>query len=348
MPVIVATVEEKDTPVTVNSIGRVLPLATVTVKPQVGGKIAEVHFEEGQQVKKDDLLFVIDKRPSEIALQQAQAMLEQARASAANAGRQSSRYNSLNRAGSVAKEEVDQIRTAEQTAQAAVKNAEAAVEAAQLQLDYCDVRSPQTGRTGKRLADPGNVVTANTTELVVINQIDPIQVSFTIPERFLSALKQNVSAGMVARATPEGAHGIEGKVIFLDNAVAPASGTIELKAVFDNADAVLWPGQFVQVELILSMEKNAILTPARALQNGQLGQFVFVVKGDGSAEVRKVELDRVVGELAVIRSGLIKGERVVIDGQSRLTPGARMEIKTGLADGKEAVAAKRPDQGGKL
>lgn len=333
VPVLAGEVVRADVPLIVRAIGAVRPPATVTIKPQVGGQIAEVHFKQGQEVKKGDLLFTIDKRPFEVAYAQAQAALDQARAQATNAEDQSNRYKTLSKTGAVAAEQFEQIKLTLRTTAAAVKAAEAGLRNAQLQLDYCDIRAPLEGRVGKFLVDPGNVVQANQTDLVIINQLDPIEVQFAVAERYLGEIRRYSGEGeLKVVAIPDGKElaPVEGKLIFVDNSVKSATGTIELKGVFANNPKVLWPGQFVDVELWLTTDRDAVVAPSSAVQGGQEGQFVYVIKPDLTVEARKVIVARVNDESAVIREGLKGGEKIVIDGQSRLGPGAKVEIKTGL------------------
>lgn len=333
VPVLAAEVSQKDVPVVVRAIGQVNPKATVAVKPQVTGQIAEVHFEEGQNVKKGDLLFTIDKRPFEAALEQARAALQQAEAQGKNATQQARRYSELGRSGTVAREQVDQLRTGATSAEASVAAAKATLRAAQLQVEYCEIRAPIDGRAGRFLVHPGNVVRANETDLVVLNQIQPIEVSFAVAERYLGEVREANRSGKVkVRATPDGAEGrpAEGALSFVDNSVKATSGTIELKGLFENEELVLWPGQFVNVELQLRIQEDALVTPVRAVQSGQNGNHVFVIKPDQTVEVRSVDLDRTREDEAVIAKGVQAGERVVIDGQNRLTPGAKVEIRPSL------------------
>jgi multidrug efflux system membrane fusion protein len=343
VPVLVGEVLRQDVPLIVKAIGAVRPPATVTIKPQVGGQIAEVHFKQGQEVKRGDPLFSIDRRPFAVAYAQAQAALEQARAQAVNAEDQSARYKALSKTGAVAAEQFEQIKLTLRTTAATVKATEAGVQNAQLQLDYCDIRAPLEGRVGKFLVDPGNVVQANQTDLVVINQLDPIEVQFAVAERYLGEIRRYSGEGeLKVVAVPDGKElrPVEGKLIFVDNAVKSATGTIELKGVFANNPKVLWPGQFVGVELWLTTDRDAVVAPASAVQAGQEGSFVYVIKPDQTVEVRKVVVARVNDDAAVIREGLKGGEKIVIDGQSRLGPGAKVEIKTGL--GPEPVPRATP------
>ncbi len=334
VPVLAADVVRKDVPLIVKAIGSVHPPASVTIKPQVGGQIAELHFKEGQELKKGDRLFTIDKRPYEVALQQAQASLDLALAQAANAEDQSARYKTLSKTGAVAAEQFDQIKTNLRTTAAAVKSAEAVVRNAQLQVEYCDIRSPLEGRAGKYLVDAGNVVQANQSDLVVINQIDPIEVTFAVAERYLGEIRRYAAEGeLKVVAVPDGKElrPVEGQLVFVDNSVKSATGTIGLKARFANNPKVLWPGQFVDVELWLTTDRDVVVAPTAAVQTGQTGQFVYIIQADQTVEARIVVLARATEDDAVIREGLKGGEKIVLDGHSRLGPGARVEIKPGLS-----------------
>ena len=349
VPVLAAEVIQKDMPVMVRAIGSVNPQATVSVKPQVTGQIAEVHFTEGQSVKKGDLLFTIDKRTFEAELEQARAALEQAGAQESNATQQARRYAELGKSGTVAREQVEQLRTGATAAGASVASAKAAVRAAELQLEYCEVRAPISGRTGKFLVHPGNVVRANETDLVVVNQIQPIEVSFAIAERYLGEVRAAMDGGklaVTAKADALNAQEAHGELSFIDNAVKATSGTIDLKGVFGNDPLILWPGQFVDVALRLRLQPDALVTPARAVQSGQKGNHVFVIKPDQTVELRPVVMDRTIGDEAVIEKGIQAGEKVVVDGQNRLTPGARVEIRSALGAPPAATGKSAPE--GKL
>ncbi len=333
VPVLASRAEQKDVPVILEAIGRVRPPASVAIKAQVGGQIAKAHFTEGEEVKEGDLLFTIDPRPFEVALALARAAFAQAQAQAKNAREQAARYASLGETGTVPREQADQFQNTAVAAEAAVQAADASVNNAQLQLDYCAVLAPLSGRTGRVLVDPGNVVRANETDLVIINQIQPIEVLFSLAERHLPEVQQQLREDRLkVVANPEGQKEAraEGELRFVDNAVKPTSGTIDLKATFENADRVLWPGQFVSVELWLRIERGVWVVPAKAVQTGQKGPFIYVVQADRTAQPRNVVVKRTVRGQAVIAQGLQSGETVVTDGQSRLVPGARVEIKAGL------------------
>ena len=361
IPVTVDAVQQKDMPVQLNAIGTVESYATVSVYSQVGGVLTQVNFTEGQEVKKDELLFLIDPQPFQIALQQAEANL--ARDSAqynqaqANLARDSAqfehaqvelqRYAELLEAGVVTKQDYEQIRTNKESLsatiladQAAIKTAEganladrAAIETAKIQLGYCSVHSPMAGRTGSLLINQGTVLKANDKALVVINQLSPIYISFSVPEQELSQLKKYMALKTLkveAIIPNEQEHRVTGTLSFLDNAVDRTSGTIRLKSLFANPDRRLWPGQFVSVMLTLTTDINAVVVPTEAIQTGQQGQYVFVVKPDHTVESRPVVVRRTYEHESVIEKGLQPGETVVTDGQLRLTPGAKVEIQNAV------------------
>lgn len=345
VPVLVAEAVRKDMPVSLRSIGRVSSEATVSVKPQVTGRITALHFAEGQDVQAGDVLVTIDPRPFEVALAQARADLSQATIGAKNASDQAARYTQLDRAGGASKEQLEQFVTAAKQAASQVESAEAAVQKAGLELEYCTIRAAISGRTGKHLVTPGNVVTANQTDLVVINQIAPIDVTFTLPEKHLAAVQSGMASGSLAvRAVVEGQERREaqGTLRFLDNTVKALSGTIDLKASFPNDPQLLWPGQFVSVVLDLEVQKDALVIPSHAPQAGQDGLFVFVVQADQTVAVRPVAVARTVRGEAVISEGLQPGDQVVTDGQSRLAKGARVQVKESLeAAAAEAISGKK-------
>lgn len=329
VPVVIAEVIRKDVPVTVRAIGRVTSPASVSVKPQVTGLISEVHFTDGQPVTKGDLLFTIDKRSFEVAVDQARAAMAEADTKAKNAADQAKRYTALDRTGGVSKDEVAGYEAAAKAALSTVQVAAAAVKNAELQLEYCSIRAPIDGRVGKALVTAGNVVTANQTELAIVNQIAPVEVTFAVAEQQLTAVQKSMEKGrpkVTARTSGVDRQTTEGELTFIDNAVKAATGTLELKASFRNDPQVLWPGQFVGVRLEVGVDRNAVVAPAAAIQEGQDSSFVFIVRENNTAEMRPVVVDRTANEETVIRSGLEGGEKIVIDGQSRLTTGSTVEI----------------------
>jgi len=389
VPVGVAVVEQKAMPVQIQAIGTVEAYSVVSVRAQVGGELMRVHFKEGDDVRKGDLLFTIDPRSFEAALAQAQAnlakdtgLVQQARAQlerdrakvaqtqaalardqaqAKNAEVEAARYAELLKRGLIAQEQADQFRTtaeslshtviadeadiksAEETvradeaainsAQQAVRADEAAVDNAKIQLGYTTIRSPIDGRTGSLMLHEGNVVRAsgtNDSTLVVINQVQPIYVSFTAPQQQLPTIKRYMADGKLeVRALPGGEpKPLRGVVTFIDNAVDQTTGTIRLKATFQNEEKRLWPGQFVNVDLTLTVDPEAIVVPAAAVQSGQQqSQYVFVVKDDSTVDVRKVTVKRTQGGETIIGEGLKAGESVVVDGTPRLVAGAKVEVR---------------------
>ncbi|MGZ4733104.1 MAG: efflux RND transporter periplasmic adaptor subunit [Terriglobales bacterium] len=331
VPVLAATVEQKAVPLQLKAIGAVEAYSNVSVKTQVTGELVGVHFNEGADVSKGQLLFTLDKRPFEAALKQAQGMLSRDQAQAANARNQANRSRELNQAGVVSKEEYDRIQSEADALDAAVVADQAAVENARVQLVYCSIYSPINGRTGPLLIHQGNMIKANDTPfLVSINQVQPIYATFTVPEQNLADIKRYSGREKlrVQAFIPNDTRPAAGWLSFIDNTVDQATGTIKLKGEFSNADRRLWPGQFVDVVLTLAQQPNAIVVPSQALQNGQQGQFVFVVKPDMTVEARPVILDRSTDGQAVISKGLAPGEQVVTDGQLRLVPGVtKVELK---------------------
>ena len=344
VPVTVAQVERKTVPLEIESIGTVIAATTVQVRSQITGEMTAVHFKEGDDVKRGQLLVSLDRRPLEAALQQAQATLARDEAQAKNARAQSTRYLDLQQRGIATREQVDQM-TAQAAALDATVNADrAAVDNAKVQLDYASITAPITGRTGLLQVHPGNLVRANdTTAIVTINRITPVYVSFAVPEAQLPDLKRYMARGQLnvrARAPDEPGGPSIGRVNFIDNAVDVTTGTIKVKGTFPNEDRRLWPGQFVNVTVTLSQEPNAVVVPAPAVQVGQQGQYVFVVKTDQTVELRPVTVARSNGTDAVIKDGLKAGETVVTDGQLRLVPGSRISVKESTgAEGAQKAAS---------
>lgn len=331
-PVIVATVVAKSVPVQVQAIGNVEAMSTVTIKAQISGQLFGVHFREGDFVKKDQLLFTIDKAPFEADLRRAEGTLARDQAMAENARIDSERMTSLAKAGVISTQQVEASVANANALKAAVAADKAAVETARINLEYTKIYSPITGRTGNVTVKPGNLVKANDVPiLVTINQIEPIYVSFSIPEQQLAELKQ-YSAGkaLTVQAALQGTgQKFDGKLTFIDNAVDTTTGTIKLKATFDNRQHALWPGQFVDVGLTLTSQANAIVIPSAALQTGQNGTFVYVVEPDMTARVQPIKVARTAGDESVIASGLQAGQRVVVDGQLQVLPGGKVNIKSG-------------------
>lgn len=330
VPVSVAQVVKKAVPIELRAIGNVEAYSTVSIKAQVSAQLMEVHFREGQDVKKGDLLFTLDKRPFEAALQQAQANLTRDRAQAQIAEVQAQRYAKLFQEGVVPKEQFDQLKANAEASQASVKADEASAEYDKLQLQYCSIYSPVDGRTGVLMVHVGNLVKANDVPiLVVINQIQPIYVDFSVPEQYLAEVKRYMASGkLTVEADLAGNPSPEmGVLSFVDNTVDQTTGTIKLKGTFTNAQRRLWPGQFVNSVLRLAEQENAVVVPSQAVQTGQDGQYVFVVKANQTAESRKVVVGRSQGAETVIAQGLAPGETVVTDGQLRLVDGSKVQVK---------------------
>ena len=328
--VTVARVAQENVPVRLRAIGNVEAYLTVAVKARVDGQIVAVNFAEGQPVKKGEVLFRIDPRPYEAALRQAEANALRDRAARGQARSQERRYQDLLAKNFVSKEAYAQIRTNAETAEATAKASQAALENARLNLEYCTIRSPLDGYVGRVLLQAGNLVKANDTNpLVVINQVRPIYVNFAIPEQYLPEIrKRNSEAALRAEVIPAdpAAPHAEGRLAFIDNAVDPSTGTIRLRAQFDNEDARLWPGQFVNLSLQLFEQSDAIVIPAQAVQNGPDGQYVYVVGDDMLAQMRPIKVQRTDASRAVVAQGLSRGERVVTRGQLRLAPKTRVQI----------------------
>jgi membrane fusion protein, multidrug efflux system len=330
VPVTVGTAARQDVPLEVRAIGHVEPYSTVSLKARVGGEVTKVGFKDGQDVKKGELLFQIDPRPYGALLAQTRAQLERDRAVAKNAEEDSRRYADLVQKDYVTREQYDATRSNAAAAMATVKADEAAVENARLQLSYCAVTAPISARAGSVLVYPGNQVKGNDDKpLVVLNQIQPVYVSFAVPESSLAAIRQHARPGqnLSVAASASGNPAQTGELTFLDNTVDPTTGTILLKATFPNQNEVLWPGEYVDVVLRLATEPGAIVVPSQAVQTGQAGQYVYVVKNDLTVESRPVTVSRMHGPLAIVTNGLQPGERVVTDGQLRLAPGSKVEIK---------------------
>ena len=330
-PVHVASVERKPLPLTLDSIGAVEPSRTVSVRSQVTGTLQKIAFHEGQDVKTGDLLFQIDPRPFQNALQSAQADLQRAKVQLDNARSQSARYSALNSESAISKEQFQSVEDNARTAAAQVLSGEAAVANAQLQLDYCSIRAPIDGRTGSFGAHEGDLISSgNATPLVVINQLSPTYVSFSVPQQYLGSLSRyQAAAPVLVTAIPPGPDAVreEGELTFIDNAVDTTTGTIRLKATFPNTAHNLWPGQFATIRLTLATPE-VISIPSAAVQSDQQGQHVFVVKQDKTAEFRPITIERTSGGETVVSKGLKEGEIVVTEGQLRVVPGKPVDIKT--------------------
>jgi len=330
VPVTVAPVVQETVPIELRAIGNVEAYSTVALKARVDGQIVEVNFREGAPVKKGEILFRIDPRPYEAALRQAEANALRDVSARNQARSQDRRYQDLLEKNFVSKEAYAQIRTNAETAEAVAKASQAALENARLNLEYCTIRSPLDGYVGKALLQAGNLVKANdVSPLVVINQVRPIYVNFALPEQNLPEVRrfQGLSKLAVeALSSDPQQPSTQGQLIFIDNAVDPSTGTIRLRAQFGNADAALWPGQFVNVSVRLYEQADALIVPAQAVQTGPEGQYVYVVGDDLLADLRRIKVQRIDGERAIVASGLAKGDRVVTRGQLRLGPKTKVQL----------------------
>jgi membrane fusion protein, multidrug efflux system len=335
VPVTVDRVVEKEMPLEINVVGAVEAYSTVAVRAQVTGELKAVNFQQGDDVREGQVLFTLDHRPLEAALNQAEANLQRDTAQAANAKVIAQRMDDLVERGVGTREQRDTARTTAAALEAVVGANQAAVENAKVQLQYATIRAPIAGRTGALMVHAGNLVRANDqTPLVVINQVTPIYVSFGIPEALLSDLRRYMAERpLQVQAIPanDPAPAATGQITFVDNAVDQTTGTIRVKATFPNTNRRLWPGQFVNVGVRLSSDPHAIVVPSVAVQAGPDGQYVFVVKSDQTVEMRPVTVARTAGRETVLKEGVKPGETVVIDGQLRLVPGSRITVKAGAA-----------------
>ncbi len=354
VPVTITQVVQKDVPVDIQAVGNVEAYSTVSIRSQVSGELTNAHFREGDFVKKGEQLFNIDPRLLEAQLNEAQSNLTKAEAQLAQAEAtltrdiaqekylqsEAIRYNSLYEHGLISKEQAEQVqsnaeaaaaasgadRAAVQSARAAVEAGKAAVQNSKVTVGYTTIFSPIDGRTGNLNVKQGNVVTANSMELMTINQVQPIYVTFAVPEARLPAIKKSLP---VMVSTQDGSAQLErGEITFIDNAVDTTTGTIKLKGTFANAEHKLWPGEFVRVTVRLATQPNALVVPNQVVQTGQEGSYVFVVKPDRTVETRPVVPGNRVDQELVIEKGLEAGETVVLEGQLRLAPGSRVQITT--------------------
>ena len=328
IPVTAGTVATQDVPVFLNGIGTVQAYNMVAIKSRVDGQIVKVDFKEGQDVKEGEPLFQIDPRPFQAALEQAQAAKQKDEAQLVGAQLDLDRYEKLIGSGWQTRQSYDQQKATVGQLQAAIKGDEAQINTAKLNLSYSDIRSPIDGRLGAKLVDKGNLVHANdNTPLVTITEVKPIFVSFTLPQETLDAVRENQNKGPLAVQAFSGEGKIqlaEGKLTLIDNAIDQATGTIHLKARFDNDDERLWPGEFVSLRLILSTRGGVATVPQQTVQAGPNGHYAYVIKPDNTVERRAVEVASIQDGIAVITKGLAAGERVVVDGQFRLTEGVRV------------------------
>ena len=339
--VTVATAITKDVPVYLDEVGRCVAREAVSVQPQVSGRITAIHFTDGADLKKGDLLFTIDQRPFEAQLHSAEATLAQQRAALDLAKLQFERAAGLIGTKAIAQSDYDTRKNAVDVAAAQVRQSEAAVETARLNLEYTSIRSPINGRAGHRLVDIGNVVAANSTALLSIQRVDPIYSDFTVTENDLSEVRRHMTRGglkVEVRLPDEPDKPVLGELTFLDNAVQDATGTVMLRATVPNPNHRLWPGQFVKVRLVLNTLPGAVLVPAAAPQMSAKGSFIYVVKEDATAELRPVKLGQRQGDLLVIEQGVKPGERVIVSGQLTVMPGAKVHVNQQNANDSSGTA----------
>ena len=334
MPIVAAAAVKGDMPVTLNALGTVTPLITDTVVTQINGQLVQVAFKEGQEVQKGDFLAQIDPRPYQAALEQLQGQLLKDQALLLGARIDLARYQKLAAQNSIAQQQADDQLYLVHQYEGTVKSDEAQVDNAKLNLDYCHIVAPATGRIGLRLVDPGNYVqTTNATGIAVITQMKPISVIFSLPEDYLPEVLKRISAGATLQVTAFDRSGREklatGKLETLDNQIDPTTGTIKYRAIFDNNDEALFPSQFVNIQLLLDTMKGATVISNAAVQRGAPGTFVYVVKPDDTVTVQKVTLGPSSGEEVAITAGLQPGEQVVVDGADKLREGAKVRVVTG-------------------
>jgi multidrug efflux system membrane fusion protein len=342
-PVSLAAAETRDVPVYIDQVGKCVAHEVVSIQPQVSGRIIEIHFTDGAEVRADDVLFTIDPRPYRAQLEAAEASLAQARAVLELAKIEFARVKDLVNSKSVSRSDYDTKRNGVLVAEAQIRQSEAAVQTARLNLDHCSIRSPIGGRAGQRLVDLGNVVGPGSGPLLVIQKLDPIYAEFTIAENDLSSVQRGMAQGPLkveVRLPEEPEAPREGELTFLDSAVQAETGTVKLRATVPNGDRRFWPGRFVKIRLILSTIRGAVLIPAAAPQMSATGPFVYVVKADSTAELRPVRLGQRQGELVVVEQGVQPGERVVVNGQIGVMPGGPVRVEA--PDATETSAALDP------
>ncbi len=362
VPVLLVTAEQKNIARVLDAVGNVEPAATVAIKPQVAGQIVDAPVRSGQDVKKGQVLFRIDPRPFEAAVNEAKARLMRDKVVLKKAEEDRERFQRLVRQDAISRDQFDQAVTNAESQKAVVLQDEATLASAQLQLEYATIRAPMSGRIGEVLIDPGNVVTANNEQhMVVINTMAPVKVLFSVPERNLpDVLEEFRKREITVQATPEGdTHGpVQGLLTSIDNSVDKSTGTIKLEAMFPNTDLRLWPGQFTRIRMELAALENAVLIPSPAVLEGVSGPYVYVVKPDHTVEIRLVEVSRAPdSRFLIVHKGLKAGETLVLDGQLNLVPGAAVEAKRAVpadadgADGQDAgkagADAKDAKQGGR-
>jgi membrane fusion protein, multidrug efflux system len=350
-PVVVANVEQRDIPVQIHAIGNVEAYQTVQIRSQVSGQIQKIFFKEGDDVREGQKLFQLDKRPFQADMDKAAGQLKHDQAQAENSRLQAERYSGLEKEGIAAHEQADQLRAQAKADAAAVEADKAAVEAARVQLQYTDILAPISARAGVLMINLGNLVKANDTPyLVQLNQVTPIYVTFSVPESNLDRVRQRFNpAQLKVLALPKGQSdsAVSGRLTFIDNGVDTSTGMFKLKATFQNRDRRLWPGQYVDVALELTTQKNAVVVPTKAIQSGQQGDYVYVVRADSTAESRPVKQAGTYQNVTLVAEGLKPGEQVIVNGQIRVAPNAKVVVQSTMpATPTNAAATGSPAGGG--
>jgi multidrug efflux system membrane fusion protein len=334
IPVVVSAASRRDVPVYLDGLGNAVPLVTVTIRPQVDGPLTEVAFQEGQAVKKGDLLARIDPRPFVIAVHEAQAALARDEAQYRNAELNVTRYVALHDQGLATQEQLDDQRATAGQFAGTTKSDQAQIENAQLQLAYTEVRSPVDGVTGVRQVDQGNVVHATDPNgIVVITQLDPMTIIFTLPQDDLPQINKQIGAGLGIEAYSRDGDLLlgKGKLTLIDNQVNVTTATVRLKGIVPNPNKALWPNEFVRARLVLAVRSGVIAIPAPAVQRGPQGTFVYIVTPDSTAALRTIQVDTVQDQWAIITSGIEVGDKVVVEGQNQLRPGAKVALRAAAA-----------------
>jgi membrane fusion protein, multidrug efflux system len=351
-PVVVASVEQRDIPVQIQAIGNVEAYQTVQIRSQVSGQIQRIFFKEGEDVRQGQQLFQLDKRPFQADLAKAIGQMKHDQAQAENSRIQAERYSGLEKEGIVSHEQADLLRAQAQAELSAVDADNAAVDAARVQLQYTDILAPISARAGSLMINLGNLVKANDTPyLLQLNQVTPIYVTFSVPEANLDRLRLRFSSGQLKiLAYPKGQSDspAEGRLTFIDNGVDMTTGMFKLKGTFQNKDRRLWPGEFVDVALVLSIQKNAVVVPTRAIQTGQQGEYVYVVRPDSTAESRSVKTAGAYQNLTLIAEGLKIGEQVIVNGQLRVAPNAKVVVQSTVPGPQTGAAPAGGPAGGGL
>jgi multidrug efflux system membrane fusion protein len=351
-PVVVASVEQRDIPVQIQAIGNVEAYQTVQIRSQVSGQIQRIFFKEGEDVRQGQQLFQLDKRPFQADLAKAIGQMKHDQAQAENSRIQAERYSGLEKEGIVSHEQADLLRAQAQAELSAVDADNAAVDAARVQLQYTDIVAPISARAGSLMINLGNLVKANDTPyLLQLNQVTPIYVTFSVPEANLDRLRLRFSSGQLKiLAYPKGQSDspAEGRLTFIDNGVDTTTGMFKLKGTFQNKDRRLWPGEYVDVALVLSTQKNAVVVPTKAIQTGQQGEYVYVVRPDSTAESRPVKTAGAYQDLTLISEGLKTGEQVIVNGQLRVAPNAKVVVQSTVPGPQTGAAPAGGPAGGGL